>query len=81
MPHSPSSIWPQDLIQDLISRASRGEEALAELQSPREAILFQFAIKNFKKNHSVGSDIFTRREGNHVILRRKPSVRVNGGRR
>lgn len=76
MPHVSPSIWPQDLIRDLIARASRGEEAVAELGSKREAMLFRWSVKNFKKNHGVGQDIFARVEGNKLVLRRKPEVKV-----
>jgi hypothetical protein len=69
-------IWPQDLMQDLLDKASRGEEAAAELSSKREATLFQWAVKNYKKNHRVGQDVFTKVEGNSVVLRRKPGVKV-----
>lgn len=73
---SSSSIWPQALIQDLIEKAQRGETSIAELASPYEAKLFQYAVKNFKKNHRTGFDVFTRIEGNSLVLLRKPEVKV-----
>lgn len=75
---SSSSIWPQDLISDLIARAERGEEARAELASHREAQLFQWSIKNHKRRYGTGQNTFTRVEGNAIVLRRKPEVKVNG---
>lgn len=69
-------IWPMNMIKDLIEQAESTGESEATLQSAREAGLFHFAIRNYKRRYGVGKNLTINTSGNTVTLRTKPVVLI-----
>lgn len=70
--------WPIETIKELIEKAEEDGESVANLSSPKEAELFRYAIKNYKRRHKVGENLTTNVVKNDVIIRRKAQVRIGG---
>lgn len=72
----PRRVWPIEKIKELIEKAEETGYHEAELSSAKEATLFRFAVKNYKKRYGVGENLTTNIEGNTVIVRLRPEVKI-----
>ncbi len=69
--------WPLETIKELLERAeSSGFSETAPLSSPKEAELFRYAVKNYKRRYKVGENLTTNIRGSVVEVRRKVEVRL-----
>ena len=68
--------WPKEKMKELVKLASELGTSEAELASPKEAELFRFALKNYKRRNGVGENLTTNIEGSTVIVRRKAEVKI-----
>jgi hypothetical protein len=78
MNSSPSfrRVWPMSIVKELIERAQIHGFAETELSSPKEAELFRYAVKNYKRRHNVGGNLMTNTQGSSVIVRKQPEVKL-----
>jgi hypothetical protein len=68
--------WPLETIKELLSQAEALGFSEAELASPKEAELFRYAVKNYKRRYKVGDNLTTNIVGTTVIVRRKSEVTI-----
>lgn len=69
--------WPLETIRELLEKAeSSGFSETAPLASPKEAELFRYAVKNYKRRYRVGESLTTNIRGSVVEVRRKIEVKL-----
>ncbi len=69
--------WPLETIRELLEQAQIiGFSETAPLASPKEAELFRYAVKNYKRRYKVGENLTTNIRGCVVEVRRKVEVRL-----
>jgi hypothetical protein len=70
--------WPADIIKELLNEAQTKGHSEAELASPKEAELFRYAIKNYKRRNNTGENLTTNVVGKSVIIRRNAEIKIKG---
>lgn len=73
-----TKIWPYDKIRELLALANASGEAVAILNSEREAELFRYAIYGFRRtNPGVGDNLSVTIVNTNVIVTKRVSPLVN----